>query len=98
MRTYPMNPIERPRTNNPLRVPIFMYSAASSGVNAPEDFNKSQKETAIAPSTLRIKAVERERREISRMLSRLSETKKPRLTVLLGRSNLLDGESVVELH
>lgn len=58
VKAYPMNPMDRPRTNNPLRVPIFMYSAASSGVKAPEDLSKSQNETAIAPSTFKIKAID----------------------------------------
>ena len=44
------------RATYPFKVPIFMYSAASSGVNAPDDLSKSQNDTAIAPSTFRIKA------------------------------------------
>ena len=92
-----MNPIERPRTKRPLRVPIFMYSAASSGVKAPEDFNKSQKETAIAPSTLRIKA-EREGELLASISCVLRSRRKKRLTVLLGRGDFLNSESVVELQ
>ena len=53
-----MNPMERPSTKRALRVPISRYSAASSGVKAPEHFNKSQKQAATAPSTLRIRVFE----------------------------------------
>jgi hypothetical protein len=53
-RWWPMKPMLRPRTNSPFRVPILMYSSASSGVNAPLSRRRSTKQTAMHPSTLRI--------------------------------------------
>ena len=53
-RWWPMKPMLRPRTNRPFRVPILIYSSASSGVNAPLSRRRSTKQTAIHPSTLRM--------------------------------------------
>jgi len=54
-RWCPINPIERPRTNKPFKVPILMYSSASSLEKAPESLRRSTKQTAIHPSTFRIR-------------------------------------------
>jgi hypothetical protein len=43
-----------PSTNRPLRVPILMYSPASSDVKAPESRRRSTKQTAMQPSMFKI--------------------------------------------
>mmetsp|Transcript_13165 Transcript_13165/g.52748 ORF Transcript_13165/g.52748 Transcript_13165/m.52748 type:complete len:246 (+) Transcript_13165:569-1306(+) len=50
-----MKPMERPRTKRPLRQPLAMSSSASSMVKAPQCLRRSTKQTAMQPSTLRMR-------------------------------------------
>mmetsp|Transcript_23273 Transcript_23273/g.49556 ORF Transcript_23273/g.49556 Transcript_23273/m.49556 type:complete len:246 (-) Transcript_23273:27-764(-) len=50
-----MKPMERPRTKRPLRQPNSMSSSHSSRVKAPQERIMSTKETAMQPSTLRMR-------------------------------------------
>mmetsp|Transcript_16763 Transcript_16763/g.23477 ORF Transcript_16763/g.23477 Transcript_16763/m.23477 type:complete len:221 (+) Transcript_16763:378-1040(+) len=52
---WPMKPIDLPSTKSPLSVPLAIYSSASLLVNAPQLRRRSTKQTAMQPSTLRIK-------------------------------------------
>jgi len=54
-RKWPMKPIDRPSTKRPLRQPKDMRSSTSFGVKAPHDFNMSTKQTAMQPSTFRMR-------------------------------------------
>lgn len=50
-----MNPIERPSTKRPFKHPFATNSVASSIVNAPQLRNMSTKQTAMHPSTFRMR-------------------------------------------
>jgi hypothetical protein len=86
-----MKPMLRPRTNRPFRVPILIYSSASSGVNAPLSRRRSTKQTAIHPSTLRMSYFNSHLSHGMMMEGRI-ETH----GIFFSGSNLLDAKRVIE--
>lgn len=54
-KSLPIKPTVRPRTNNPFKAPISIYSCASSEVKQPLHRKRSTTAAPISPSTFSIR-------------------------------------------